>query len=117
MVTIILIQENFPQPSLRVHAKEEWIDAPCVEDAFVINLGDMLQMWTKGLFVSTPHEVIHSNSDATRISIPFFVYPNIDAIIKPFGTEEKISCKEVMLNNFTSIWETHKGAGRAKELV
>jgi isopenicillin N synthase-like dioxygenase len=113
----VLIQEEFPQPSLRVCTKDEWIDAPSMEDAFVINLGDLLQMWTKGLFVSTPHEVIHRNSQATRISIPFFVYPNIDAVIKPFGTEEKISSKEVMLNNFVSIWETHEGAGRAKELV
>lgn len=113
----VLIQEYFPQPSLKVHTQEEWIDAPCVEDAFVINLGDMLQLWTNGLFVSTPHEVIHNNSEATRISIPFFVYPNIDAIIEPFGTEEKISSKEVMLKNFTSIWETHEGGGRAKELV
>ncbi len=113
----VLIQEYFPQPSLRVHTKDEWIDAPCVEDAFVINLGDMLQMWTKGLFVSTPHEVIHRNSEATRISIPLFVYPNIDAIIEPLGTNEKISSKEVMLKNFVSIWETHEGGGRAKELV
>jgi len=113
----VLIQEYFSEPSLRVHTKEKWIDAPCIEDAFVINLGDMLQMWTSGLFVSTPHEVIHRNSQATRISIPFFVYPNIDAIIEPFGTEEKISSQEVMLKNFTSIWETHEGAGRAKELV
>ncbi|MGD1700278.1 2-oxoglutarate and iron-dependent oxygenase domain-containing protein [Dapis sp. BLCC M229] len=113
----VLIQEYFPQPSLRVHTKDEWIDAPCIEDAFVINLGDMLQMWTKGLFVSTPHEVIHRNSEATRISIPFFVYPNIDAIIEPFDTTEKISSKEVMLKNFVSIWETREGAGRAKEIV
>lgn len=113
----VLIQEYFPQPSLRVHTKDEWIDAPCIEDAFVINLGDMLQMWTKGLFVSTPHEVIHRNSEATRISIPLFVYPNIDAIIEPLGTNEKISSKEVMLKNFVSIWETHEGGGRAKELV
>ncbi|MEB3340620.1 2-oxoglutarate and iron-dependent oxygenase domain-containing protein [Okeania sp.] len=113
----VLIQEYFPEPSLRVHTKEEWIDAPCVEDTFVINLGDLLQMWTNRLFVSTPHEVIHRNSEATRISIPFFVYPNIDAIIEPFGTTEKISSKEVMLKNFVSIWETYEGAGRAKELV
>lgn len=116
-IITVLIQEYFSEPSLRVHTQEKWIDAPCVEDAFLINLGDLLQMWTKGLFVSTPHEVIHRNSDATRISIPFFVYPNIDAIIEPFGTTEKISSKEVMLKNFVSIWETHEGAGRAKELV
>jgi len=113
----ILIQEYFSQPSLRVHTKQEWIDAPCMEDAFVINLGDMLQMWTNGLFVSTPHEVVHTNTSTTRISIPFFVYPNIDTIIEPFGTDQKISTKEVMLNNFVSIWETHEGGGRAKELI
>jgi len=113
----VLIQEYFPEPSLRVHTKEEWIDAPCIEDAFVINLGDMLQLWTNGLFVSTPHEVIHTNSTASRVSIPFFVYPNIDSIIEPFGTNKKISSEEVMMKNFTSIWETHEGGGRAKELV
>ncbi|MDY7007394.1 MAG: 2-oxoglutarate and iron-dependent oxygenase domain-containing protein [Cyanobacteriota bacterium] len=113
----VLIQEYFPQPSLRVYAKEEWIDAPCKEDAFVINLGDLLQTWTNGLFVSTAHEVIHNNPDSTRISIPLFVYPNIDTIIEPFGTDEKISYQEVMIENFVGIWETQEGAGRAKELV
>lgn len=112
----ILIQEQLPHPSLRVHTQDKWIDAPCLEDMFIINLGDMLQMWTKGLFVSTPHEVIHEHP-VSRISIPFFIYPNIDAIIKPFGTEETISSQEVMLKNFESIWVTHKGAGRAEELT
>ncbi|NEP83872.1 MAG: isopenicillin N synthase family oxygenase, partial [Okeania sp. SIO3B3] len=97
-------------------SKEEWIDAPCVEDAFVINLGDMLQIWTKRLFASTPHEVIHRNSGVSRISIPFFIYPNIDSIIEPFGTTQKISSKEIMLKGYASIWETREGAGQAKEL-
>ncbi|NER01945.1 MAG: isopenicillin N synthase family oxygenase [Okeania sp. SIO3C4] len=115
-VFTVLIQENLPLPSLRVYTKEEWIDAPCVEDAFVINLGDMLQIWTKRLFASTPHEVIHRNSGVSRISIPFFIYPNIDSIIEPFGTTQKISSKEIMLKGYASIWETHEGAGQAKEL-
>ncbi|WP_353929719.1 2-oxoglutarate and iron-dependent oxygenase domain-containing protein [Okeanomitos corallinicola TIOX110] len=112
----VLIQEQLPHPSLRVYTKDKWIDAPCLEDTFIINLGDMLQMWTNGLFVSTPHAVIHEYP-GTRISIPFFIYPNIDAIIKPFETEKTISSKEVMLKNFESIWVDHKGAGRAEELV
>jgi isopenicillin N synthase-like dioxygenase len=113
----VLIQEYFPHASLRVYTKNQWIEAPPVEDAFVINLGDMLQMWTNGLFVSTPHAVMHE-LPTTRVSIPLFVFPNIDTTIEPLGNPEAaIQSKEVMLKNFTSIWETKEGSGRAKELV
>ncbi len=112
----ILIQENLPEASLRVKTGRCWIGVPCLKDAFVINLGDMLQMWTKGKFVSTPHEVVH-NLPVDRISIPLFVYPNIDTIIEPFGTDEKISTMDVMLKDYRSIWETFEGAGQAKELT
>lgn len=111
----ILIQENFSTPSLRVYTREQWIDVPCLENTFVINLGDILQKWTDGLFVSTPHEVVH-NLDRSRISIPFFIYPNIEATFPSFKTKQNISVKEVMLKNFESIWVTYEGAGRAKEL-
>ncbi len=111
----ILIQEYFPTPSLRVYTKDTWIDAACLEDAFVINLGDMLQLWTNGLFVSTPHEVIHK-VERSRVSIPFFIYPNVNAMIEPMGTDEKINSTDIMLENFNSIWVAKTGAGRAKEL-
>ena len=111
----VLIQEYFPTPSLRVYTKNAWIDAVCLEDAFVINLGDMLQLWTNGLFVSTPHEVIHKLS-RSRISLPFFVYPNVKATFQPLGTDKNINATDIMLKNFNSIWVTKTGAGRAKEL-
>ena len=115
-ILTILIQEYFSEPSLRVYTKEQWIDVPCLENSFVINLGDILQKWTDGLFVSTPHEVIH-NLDRSRISIPFFVYPNIDATFPSFKTKQNINVQEVILKNFDSIWVKHEGAGRATELV
>ncbi|NES44277.1 2-oxoglutarate and iron-dependent oxygenase domain-containing protein [Moorena sp. SIO2C4] len=111
----VLIQEYFPTPSLRVYTKNAWIDAVCLEDAFVINLGDMLQLWTNGLFVSTPHEVIHTVS-RSRISIPFFVYPDVNATFEPIGTDKKINATDIMLKNFNSIWVNKTGAGRAQEL-
>lgn len=111
----VLIQEYLPSPSLRVYTKNSWIDADCLEDAFVINLGDMLQLWTNRLFVSTPHEVIHKIS-RSRISIPFFIYPNVNAVFQPIGTDKKINPTEVMLKNFDSIWVAKTGAGRAREL-
>lgn len=111
----VLIQEQHENPSLRVHTKDAWIDVPCLENTFIINLGDMLQLWTNGLFVSTPHEVIHSRP-VTRLSMPFFIYPNIDAVIEPFGSGEQIKSRDVMLKNFESIWVTQEGAGRSSEL-
>ncbi len=115
-IVTVLIQEDFPTPSLRVFTKDKWIDVPCLENTFVINLGDILQLWTDGLFVSTAHEVIH-NLDRTRISIPLFIFPNIEATFPSLGGQQNISVQEVMLKNFQSIWETNEGSGRAKELV
>ena len=60
----------------------DWVGAPPVEDTFVINLGNIMQIWTNGEFSSTPHRVIN-RTGTDRYSIPFFVNPNHDAIIKP----------------------------------
>ncbi|MDB9517298.1 2-oxoglutarate and iron-dependent oxygenase domain-containing protein [Roseofilum reptotaenium CS-1145] len=112
----ILIQEYFSTPSLRVYAKEGWIDAECLENTFVINLGDMLQYWTNGLFVSTAHEVIHTLPH-NRVSIPIFVFPNHNTLIQPMGTNKTINSTDVMLDNFQSIWVDKSGSGRAQELT
>ena len=45
------------------------------------------------------------------------MYPNIDTVIQPFGTDQKISTVNIMLEDNQSIWENHEGAGQAKELV
>lgn len=111
----ILIQEYFSTPSLRVYTQNNWLDAMCLEDAFVVNLGDLLQLWTNGLFVSTPHEVIHKNP-TSRISIPFFVHPNIDTVVQPIGTNQKFKSMDIMLKSFNAIWVTKEGSGRVKEL-
>ncbi len=112
----VLIQEHFPTPSLRVYAKDAWIDAECVENAFVINLGNMLQLWTNSVFVSTPHEVIHTLPHS-RVSIPLFLFPNANTIIKPIGTDQEFNATEMMLKNFNSIWIEKSGTRRAQELV
>jgi len=60
----------------------QWIQADPYPGAFVINLGDMLKIWTKGLYQSTPHRVIHKGNNY-RVSIPLFFEPNFDAMIEP----------------------------------
>ena len=37
----------------------EWIEAPPLPDAFIVNIGDCLMRWTNDVYVSTPHRVVN----------------------------------------------------------
>ena len=75
---------------LEVKSKSgEWIKAPCVGDAFVINIGDLLARWTNDRWVSTLHRVVEpegGKSTARRQSIAYFMNPNYDAEIAAINT-------------------------------
>lgn len=60
----------------------DWVGAPPIPGTMVVNLGHVMQMWSNGEFSATPHRVINRHG-ADRYSIPLFVNPNSDAIIKP----------------------------------
>lgn len=64
----------------------DWLDAPSVEGAYVINIGDAFMRWTNDEWVSTPHRVANPPSgfagQARRQSIPFFLNPAKEALIE-----------------------------------
>jgi isopenicillin N synthase-like dioxygenase len=77
----------------------EWLDAPSIEGAYVVNIGDAFMRWTNDEWVSTPHRVANPptgfKGSARRQSIPFFLNPSKDTLIKcldpfcPPGTPAK----------------------------
>lgn len=111
----LLLQEELPTRSLQVWFRGGWVPAPSLPGSLVVNLGDMLQTLSDDRFKSTPHQVVHTGP-AERISLPFFIYPDIDARLTSRQGKQTFSVAEVMLRNFDSIWETGNGAGRAREL-
>lgn len=68
---------------LEIQSKNgEWVGAPPIDNTFVINLGEIMQVWSNGQFSATPHRVINRGG-GDRYSIPLFVNPNSAVMVEP----------------------------------
>jgi isopenicillin N synthase-like dioxygenase len=81
----ILYQDDGPG-GLQLHQRKTgWRDVRAVEGAYVVNIGEVLERWTNDRFVATPHRVLRPpiTDTAPRMSVPFFLKCNLDAVIAP----------------------------------
>ena len=72
---------------LQVYRDGHWYGIPPIHDAFVINIGDMMQVWSNDAYIAPQHRVI-AMDQVDRFSFPYFCNPSYDAVIEPLGTEE-----------------------------
>lgn len=81
----LLLQDT--QGGLEVRTVQgDWIPAPPLDDTLVVNIGDMLEFWTHGIFRATPHRVRNSTGH-DRISLPFFFDPNWESSLEQIPKE------------------------------
>ncbi|WP_341861620.1 2-oxoglutarate and iron-dependent oxygenase domain-containing protein [Gymnodinialimonas sp. 57CJ19] len=77
------------QPGLEVQLRDgTWVPVQAAPGTFIINFGEMLEMWTANLpeggqIRATPHRVIGGAQE--RISIPLFFNPAFDTNVSPMG--------------------------------
>lgn len=88
-----------------------WIPVSAPPGEFVINFGEMLEMWTERRIVATPHRVI--GTDAERISVPLFFNPNHDADVSPNGGDP-IKAVDHLQKRFNETYVHLKGAVKPK---
>ncbi len=97
-----------------------WIAAPVVPNAFVINIGDLMALWTNDRFTSMQHRVVN-RSGRSRFSIPLFYNPSYDTVVRCLPTCQSPDAPakyapEVMgdylMSNFDKVWEYRKAAGQ-----
>jgi isopenicillin N synthase-like dioxygenase len=64
----------------------DWIDAPPVPGALVVNIGDMMEYWSGGRFVATSHRVRKVAEE--RWSFPLFFALDYDVELRPQGQRD-----------------------------
>lgn len=84
---LLTIHAQDASGGLEVRGPTGWIDVPADPEVLVVNLGDMLERMTKGTYRSTPHRV-RNRSDRGRLSFPFFLDPDWDAVVTPLPAPE-----------------------------
>lgn len=80
-LTILLPQAD--RQGLQVWQGGAWVDVPAPDDAFVINIGDLMARWTADRWVSTLHRVVAIPGQPARQSLAYFHQPGWDAEIVP----------------------------------
>ncbi|QBF31435.1 isopenicillin N synthase family oxygenase [Thalassococcus sp. S3] len=76
-------------PGLEVlTADGTWTPVAVQPGTFVINFGEMLEMWTNGQVKATLHRVIGGTQE--RLSVPLFFNPSYEADVAPPGASEPI---------------------------
>jgi isopenicillin N synthase-like dioxygenase len=79
VLTLLFVEPG--KGGLQVDVDGEWVDAPLVPGAFIVNIGELLEVATDGYLRATVHRVISPRIGDDRISIPFFFNPALDAQI------------------------------------
>ena len=85
-INLITLLIGSGEPGLQVLSLQgEWIPVTTIPETIVVNVGDMLQRLTNNVLRSTTHRVVNPPSpfaEVPRYSIPFFLHPNSEFLIK-----------------------------------
>lgn len=71
---------------LQVYRDGFWHSVEPLDGAFVINIGDMVQVWSNDLYPAPIHRVL-AMQRADRISLPFFHNPAYRAVVEPLASQ------------------------------
>lgn len=82
----LLLQDDIGGLEVFHRPTETWHPVQPVEDAYVVNIGDMMERWTNDKYTSTLHRVISPASDRERYSIAFFNEGLLDQMIECIST-------------------------------
>jgi isopenicillin N synthase-like dioxygenase len=90
-------------PGLEVRGRGgRWIPVSAPVGEFVVNFGEMLEMWTQKRIKATPHRVV--GGDVERMSVPLFYNPNAFTNVAPAGSGNVIRAVDHLQKRFDETY-------------
>ncbi|WCJ33788.1 2-oxoglutarate (2OG) and Fe(II)-dependent oxygenase superfamily protein [Euphorbia peplus] len=80
----ILAQDDVGGLQVKRKSDGEWILVTPIPNSYIINVGDVVQVWSNDRYESVEHRV-KLNSEKERFSIPFFFNPSHYTMVQPLG--------------------------------
>ncbi|MCO4744981.1 MAG: isopenicillin N synthase family oxygenase [Proteobacteria bacterium] len=105
-INLMTVLPASTRPGLELLTRDgEWMAVQTPPDVMVCDTGDMMQLLTGGRLPATTHRVVNPpDSDGGRYSMPFFLHPHPDQILKPMqGDEPGITTREYLHERLVAI--------------
>ncbi|XP_052198452.1 jasmonate-induced oxygenase 1-like isoform X2 [Diospyros lotus] len=78
----LLLADDHVTAGLQVLKNNAWINVKPAPHAFIVNIGDQIQVLSNAVYRSVEHRVM-VNSEGERLSLAFFYNPKSDLLIQP----------------------------------
>ncbi|KLO26344.1 oxidoreductase [Mycolicibacter heraklionensis] len=80
VLTLLLVEPDSEGLQVEI-SPGEWVDVPPLAGAFIVNIGELLEVATDGYLRATRHRVRSPRPGTDRVSIPYFLNPALDATV------------------------------------
>ncbi|GLZ47166.1 2-oxobutyrate oxidase [Actinomycetospora sp. NBRC 106375] len=89
----LLHQDDVGGLEVQVPGADAWIGAAPVPDGYVVNIGEMLEVATRGYLTATRHRVVGPAAGVDRYSVAFFLGPRLDAVVEPVDLPPELAAE------------------------
>jgi isopenicillin N synthase-like dioxygenase len=110
----LLLQDEVGGLQVWDYVGKEWRDVEPVKETYVVNVGDMLQMWTSGVYKSSLHRVVN-RSGQDRYSVPFFFDGNVDFVLRPLDGSKRVGGDITVEGHMKERFASTYGRGKKRE--
>ncbi|KAK9126997.1 hypothetical protein Scep_015843 [Stephania cephalantha] len=89
--TISILMQDEDVTGLQIRHDGEWVSVKPIPNSLVVNIGDVIEIWSNGKYKSIEHRAV-INDQKARISYASFICPNDDVEIEPL--KQTVGCQE-----------------------